>query len=94
QALERAFALAQHARDLDDSLFYAHQMLGILYAQKGQYDLAISETGQEEAARAEAAEILRVNPQFSLEVWRQRNPLKDRAGQERLLDALRKAGLK
>jgi len=53
-----------------------------------------SETGQEEAARAEAAEILRVNPQFSLEVWRQRANFKDRAVQERLLNALRKAGLK
>jgi adenylate cyclase len=172
QALERAFALAQHARDLDDSLFYAHQMLGLVYAQKGQYDLAIaeaqravmlapnwalnyaalgvvlsragkpenaiesiekgirldphfaaynssplgtayylagrydealaalkrhlarypanptarlylaaiySETGQEDAARAEVAEILRVNPQFSLEVWGQRANLKDHA---------------
>jgi adenylate cyclase len=187
QALERAFALAQHARDLDDSLHYAHQMLGLLYAQKGQYDLAIaeaqravmlapnwalnyaalgivlrqagkpgdaiesiekgirldphfaaytsatlgmayylagrydealttlkrhlaryptnptarlylaatySETSQEDAARAEAAEILRVNPQFSLEVWRQRTPFKDHAAQERLFNALRKAGLK
>ncbi len=28
-----------------------------------------SETGQEEAARAEAVEIMRLNPQFSLEVW-------------------------
>src|SRR5262249_29178955 len=53
-----------------------------------------SETGQEEAAQAEVAEILRVNPQFSLEVWGQRTTLKDRAVQERLLNALRKAGLK
>jgi TolB-like protein/Flp pilus assembly protein TadD len=187
QALERAFALAQHARDLDDSSFFAHQMLGLLYAGKGQYDLAIaeaqravtlapnwalnypalgivlsragkpedaiesiekgirldphfaalfsaqlgqayylagrydealtalkrhlarypantsarlyltalySETGPEEAARAEGAEILRVNPQFSLEVWRQKANFKDQAVQERLFNALRKAGLK
>jgi adenylate cyclase len=53
-----------------------------------------SETGPEEAARAEGAEILRVNPQFSLEVWRQKANFKDQAVQERLFNALRKAGLK
>jgi len=46
------------------------------------------------SARAEAAEIMRLNPQFSLEVWKQRENFKDQAVQERLLNALRKAGLK
>jgi tetratricopeptide (TPR) repeat protein len=35
--------------------------------------------GREEESRAEAAEILRLNPQFSLEVARQRLPVKDPA---------------
>ena len=52
-----------------------------------------SELGREEEARAEAAEILRVAPNFSLEVWRQRAPYKDPAVLERDLAALRKAGL-
>ena len=53
-----------------------------------------SKLGQEEQARAEAAEVLRINPKFSLEVLRQMAPMKDRALLERLFAALRKAGLK
>jgi len=51
-----------------------------------------SELGKEAEARAEAAEVLRLNPQFSLEVHRQRVPIKDPAVLERHLAALRKAG--
>ncbi len=53
-----------------------------------------SEVGKETEARAEAAEVLRLNPQFSLEVHKQRVPIKDPAVLERHLAALRKAGLK
>ena len=53
-----------------------------------------SELGREAEARAEAAEVLRLNPQFSLEVHKQRAPIKDPAVLERYLAALRKAGLK
>jgi adenylate cyclase len=53
-----------------------------------------SELGREAEARAEAAEILRISPNFSLEVWRQTLPTKDPAVLERYLAALRKAGLK
>jgi adenylate cyclase len=56
--------------------------------------VAYSESGQEAEAQAEAAEILRISPQFSLEVWRQRLPFKDQAELERLLAGLCKAGLK
>jgi adenylate cyclase len=45
-------------------------------------------------ARAEAAEVLRLNPQFSLEVHKQRMPIKDPAVLERHIAALRKVGLK
>jgi adenylate cyclase len=61
-----------------------HLMLAAVY----------SELGQEAEARAEAAEVLRLNPQFSLEVHRQRMPIKDPAVLERHLAALRKAGLR
>jgi TolB-like protein/class 3 adenylate cyclase/Flp pilus assembly protein TadD len=53
-----------------------------------------SELGQAAEARAEAAEVLRLNPQFSLEVHKQRAPIKDPMMLERHLAALRKAGLK
>jgi len=62
----------------------AHLMLAAVY----------SELGQAAEARAEAAEVLRINPKFSLEVHRQRMPIKDPAVLERHLADLRKAGLK
>jgi tetratricopeptide (TPR) repeat protein len=53
-----------------------------------------SELGREAEARAEAAEVLRINPQFSLEVHKERVPIKDPARLEEHIEALRKAGLK
>jgi adenylate cyclase len=57
--------------------FYAHLMMTVVY----------SWSGRDEDARAQAAEILRINPNFSLEKFEKR------AGKS-LVDALRKAGLK
>jgi len=62
----------------------AHTSLAITY----------SELGREEEARAEAAQILRVMPNFSLEGWEQRIMWKDRTMTEREFAALCKAGLK
>jgi adenylate cyclase len=62
----------------------AHMGLTVVY----------SELGQKEEARAEAAEVLRLNPNFSLEALKQRLLYKDPAVTERILAALRKAGLK
>jgi adenylate cyclase len=56
--------------------------------------VAYNELGQEVEARTAAAEFLRISPNFSLEVYRQRLPFKDQAELERFLDGLRKAGLK
>ncbi len=55
---------------------------------------AYMELGREEEARAEAAEILRINPNFTLEGARQAWPVKDQQKLEGALAALRKAGLK
>ena len=49
---------------------------------------------REDEARAEAAEILRLNPKFSLDYLEKRLSFKDQAFTERYVDALRKAGLK
>jgi adenylate cyclase len=53
-----------------------------------------SMAGREEEARAAAAEILRINPNFSLENYIKRSPHKDQTVNERYVDAMRKAGLK
>jgi adenylate cyclase len=53
-----------------------------------------SELGREAEAQAAAAEVLRINPQFSLEVHKERSPHKDPAMLDRHIAALRKAGLK
>lgn len=56
--------------------------------------ISYSELGREEEARAEAGEVLRISPNYSLDVVRQRWPYKNPANMERTLAALRKAGLK
>ncbi len=52
-----------------------------------------SELGWEEEARAAVAEVLRLNPNFTLATARQTWPMKDPADLERVLAALRKEGL-
>jgi adenylate cyclase len=81
---EEAIAPAKRSLIISPDRLDAHLVLTTSYAK----------LGQEEKARAEAAEVLRINPNFSLEVLRQTFPLKDHALDERLHDGLRKAGLK
>jgi adenylate cyclase len=50
--------------------------------------------GREKEARAEAAEVMRINPKFSLDLWAKRQVYKDQSEVDKLVDALRKAGLK
>ncbi len=50
--------------------------------------------GLEKEARAEAAELLRINPNFSVDQSVKRMPFKNQAENDRLADALYKAGLK
>lgn len=49
--------------------------------------------GMMDKARAEAAEVLRVHPQFTITSWRHRPPYRDQAVLDRYVDGLRKAGL-
>ena len=62
----------------------AHLLLAAVY----------SEVGRETEAQTEAAAVLRINPSWSLEVWKQRVPYKDPAMLERVFAALHKAGLR
>ncbi len=54
---------------------------------------AYIETDQEEMARQHMAEALKINPQLSLEVYRQILPFKDPETLEWVLDVFQKAGL-
>ncbi len=49
--------------------------------------------GREEEARAYTAEILRINPNYSVQFFRKPTPYKDQTYLESLVDLLRKAGL-
>ena len=51
-------------------------------------------SGREEEARAEAAEVLRINPKFSVDKWEKASTVKKKTEKERSMAALRKAGLK
>ncbi len=50
--------------------------------------------GREKEARAEAEEILRINPKFSVDRYAKTTALKDQSEINKIADALRKAGLK
>jgi adenylate cyclase len=50
--------------------------------------------GREKEARAEAAEVLRINPKFSVDSHAKMLSFKDQSVNDRVVDALRKAGLK
>jgi adenylate cyclase len=50
--------------------------------------------GREKEARAEAEEILRINPKFSVDYFAKTTPYKNPSEIDKIADALRKAGLK
>src|SRR5262249_6568253 len=54
---------------------------------------ACAQSGQLEEARAEAAEVLQINPGFTIERWKPLCVFKDPKDAEHRLDGLRKAGL-
>ncbi|MGA2315001.1 MAG: tetratricopeptide repeat protein [Thermodesulfobacteriota bacterium] len=54
----------------------------------------LMQAGKEDEARAEAAKVLRIDPNFSLERFAKLSLYKDRSETDRLINALRKAGLK
>ena len=51
-------------------------------------------SGRDEDARAQVAEVLRINPKFSLKKWEKKVTYKKETDREKILSALRKAGLK
>jgi len=55
---------------------------------------ALIQAGKEDEARAEAAKVLRIDPNFSVESFARRFPAKDQKVIDDFISALRKAGLK
>jgi adenylate cyclase len=53
-----------------------------------------SEMGREKEARAEAAEVLRINPKFSLDFFAKTSLIKEQSVRDNVFNALRKVGLK
>jgi adenylate cyclase len=56
--------------------------------------ITYSSMGRDEEARAEAAEVLRIDPKFSLDYFAKTVPLKDQSQIDKGIDILRRAGLK
>jgi adenylate cyclase len=81
---EEAIASYKKAISIEPTFLMAHASLAATYTLDGR----------EREARAEAEEVLRIDPKFSLERYTKMLPFKDQAESDRLVAALRKAGLK
>ena len=84
QRYDEAIAAFREAIRRAPDFLPAHHNLAATYA----------EAGRDQEARAEAAEALRLNPEFSVDRLRERLPFKNPADLDRLTSALHKAGLK
>jgi tetratricopeptide (TPR) repeat protein len=81
---EEAITAYKKAIHKQPTLLFAHLGLAASYIH----------VGREEEAHAEAAEVLKVDPGFSLERLAKTVPLKNKADTDLYIGALRKAGLK
>ncbi len=81
---EEAVSALKKAIQLAPDNYFAHIHLTATY----------SLVGREKEARAEAAEVLRINPKFSVDRMAKTAPYKDQSEMDKTINALRKAGLK
>ncbi len=81
---EEGIAAAKKALKLAPNYLLAYVNLATLY----------SYAGREAEARAAAAEVMRIDPNFSLTTYAKVQPWKEGPQRDRLMEALRKAGLK
>jgi adenylate cyclase len=81
---EEAVSVFKKALQRSPDNILAHTNLAATYSMMGR----------EQEARAEAAEVIRLNPKFSLDNFARTLPFKDQSQTDRVIDALRKAGLK
>jgi len=82
---EEAVSAYNKAIQLTPDYIIVHMQLAATYSMMGR----------EKEARAEAAEVLRINPKFSLDYFAKRGPpFKDQSQTDKVVNAMRKAGLK
>lgn len=81
---EKAIQLLKKAIEEEPTNLIARFFLTATYAM----------SGREEEAQAQAKEGIKIDPSFSLEYFAKTLPFKDHAETERVVAALRKAGLK
>jgi len=81
---DESIAAYKNALRIQPNNLFTHLRLAAVY----------SLLGREDDAHAEAAEVLRINPHFSLEYLSKTIPFKNQSDTEHLINALRKAGLK
>jgi len=82
--LEEAIAAYKKALQRAPDNIFAHINLTVTYIMMGR----------EQEARAEAAEVLRINPKFSVDSYAKRLVSRDQSVIDNVVDSLRKAGLK
>ena len=80
---EEAVKAAQQAATRGANHFSIQRSLAMAYAQLGCI----------EDARRHAADVLEINPNFSINAWAERTPYKNQADLEHCIDGMRKAGL-
>lgn len=105
--LRKPWVIDEHLRSIGDTYYLAGRpeaaitplkqfLVRYPYVLGAHLTLAAvySELGKDAEARTEVAEVLRLNPNLSLTVHKERVPIKDPATLERHIAVLRKAGLK
>jgi adenylate cyclase len=81
---EEAVSAHKKAIQRTPNFIWSHMMLTATYSMMGR----------DEEARAEAAEVLRINPKFSADFFAKTSLIKDQSAKDKIFNALRKAGLK
>ena len=81
--LEEALASYKKAIERSPNYFWSHAMLAVVYSQMDR----------DKEARAAAAEVMRINPKFSLEWVARVSIIRDPSRLDELINAMRKAGL-
>jgi adenylate cyclase len=84
ERFEEAVSKFKKAIQLAPDHFFAHLGLASTYSMMDR----------EKEAHAEAAEVLRISPKFSVDSFAKTLPYKDQSQNDKVLNALRKAGLK